>query len=499
MIKRAPVQVAPAPVAPRAVSASAVGSSALAPTALVDALSMPDAEIELCGWLLSAPAETLPLGQRLMDFLDDSMFSHPIYRAIWKTARTLVAANQVAGASAVLDAATRLSLDVGGIEHLAQLIEDPLVARADEPRLWQSAKIVRDYAMRRRADAIMRKRLAALSSDVPLERQLSELTDDIQALSFQIETQQSTGPEHISVSMGNVIDAIYNKEIEARTIVPTCYRDLDLKLGGGVKNQDLVLLAGRPSMGKTALAMGIGRNMAMNAIARRRVLFFSGEMIAEQLAMRALSAESGMPAAYLREANEEDPQLHAALNDVLPRFSEFDPAAGGEGIWLWVDDTPGMTLPYISAESRKFCQTFGHDIVIMVDYLQLVANNGGAGGPNVNTSKEVGSVSTKLKLLARQLNCPVIALAQLNRSLEARANKRPIMSDLRESGNLEQDADTILFVYRDSVYNTDADPGLAEVIIGKQRGGELGTVYMGFEGALTRFSNYNGAQPADAA
>ena len=240
-----------------------------------------------------------------------------------------------------------------------------------------------------------------------------------------------------------------------------------------MQKSDLIIVAARPSMGKTAFAM----NLVQNAILAddRPALVFSMEMPADQLMMRLLSSVGHIDQTKIRtgKLDQEDwPKLSTAVNKLKDRP-------------LYIDDTPALTPTELRSRARKLVREQGELSMIMVDYLQLmqVAGRSGEG-----RTAEISEISRSLKGIAKEFNCPVVALSQLNRSLEQRPNKRPVNSDLRESGAIEQDADVIMFIYREEVYNEETEhKGVAEIIIGKQRNGPIGTVRLAFTGKYTRF------------
>jgi replicative DNA helicase len=261
------------------------------------------------------------------------------------------------------------------------------------------------------------------------------------------------------------------------TGVPTGMTDLD-RMTSGLQQGDLIIVAGRPSMGKTAFSVNIGENVAIES--GLPVAIFSMEMGGTQLAMRMLGSVGRIDQQRLKTGrlNEEDwPKLTHAIQKM-------------NDAQIYIDETPALSSIELRSRSRRLARKCGQLGLIIVDYLQLMSAN----SPGENRATEISEISRNLKSLAKELNCPVIALSQLNRSLEQRPNRRPVMSDLRESGAIEQDADLILFIYRDEVYNPDSpDKGTAEIIIGKQRNGPIGQVRMTFLGQFTKFENYTGA------
>jgi len=255
--------------------------------------------------------------------------------------------------------------------------------------------------------------------------------------------------------------------------VSTGFMDLDEKTSG-MQPSDLIIIAGRPSMGKTSLAMNIAENAAVGH--KVPVAVFSMEMPGSQLAMRMMSSLGRINAHRMRTGKLND--------DDWPRLTSSVSLLNEAPIFI--DDTPGLTALDIRSRARRIKREHGLGMIV-IDYLQLMT-----GGGEENRATEISNMTRSLKGLAKELNVPVIALSQLNRSVETRTDKRPVMSDLRESGAIEQDADVILFVYRDEVYREDSpDKGIAEIIIGKQRNGPIGTVRLTFLGEYTKFENYS--------
>ena len=272
------------------------------------------------------------------------------------------------------------------------------------------------------------------------------------------------------------IEELYESK-EGITGVASGFKDLDA-LTSGLQEADLVVVAGRPSMGKTSLAMNIAENAAVGA--KLPVAVFSMEMPGQQLAMRMLASLGRINAHRIRtgQLHQEDwPRLTSAMGllDQAPIF---------------VDDTPALTPLELRSRIRRLVREHGHLGMVIVDYLQLMQT----GDNSENRAVEVANITRALKVIAKESRVPVVVLSQLNRGLEQRPNKRPIMSDLRESGAIEQDADLILFIYRDEVYNEDSpEKGTAEIIIAKQRNGPTGTIRLTFLGEYTRFESYTPA------
>ncbi len=269
------------------------------------------------------------------------------------------------------------------------------------------------------------------------------------------------------------IEELYESD-EAITGVSTGFKDLD-NMTSGLQRADLVIVAGRPSMGKTSLAMNIAENVAVGS--KKPVAVFSMEMPGQQLAMRMLASLGRINAHKVRNGKlgtDDWPRLTSAVG----LLNEAP---------IFIDDSPGLSPLELRSRARRLIRENGDLGLVVVDYLQLMQ----AAESQENRAIEVSNITRSLKILAKELNVPVVVLSQLNRSLEQRPNKRPVMSDLRESGAIEQDADVILFIYRDEVYNEDTqDKGIAEIIIGKQRNGPTGTVRLTFLGEYTRFENF---------
>lgn len=336
----------------------------------------------------------------------------------------------------------------------------------------QYAEIVRDKSVRRK--------LIRVTEDVAnkcyLDKdELDVILDDCEKRVFEVTQNRNTGEnEEIAKIVGDALTSIEaaSKNANAVTGVSTGFADLDYKTAG-LQPSDLVLLAARPSMGKTALALNIAEHAAVyNKVP---TLFFSLEMSRGQLANRLLAMRSRVDATKIRtgKLNEEE----------WTKLVESAAEIGDSGLIL--DDTPGISISELRTKCRKYKVEKNIGLVI-IDYLQLMSG----GGKTESRQQEISEISRALKSVAREINCPVLALSQLSRAVEARPDKRPMLSDLRESGAIEQDADVVMFIYRDEYYNHDSeDKGIAEVIIGKQRNGPTGTVKLGCQLEYTRFTN----------
>ncbi len=362
--------------------------------------------------------------------------------------------------------------EVGGLARLAALAENT-----------PSASNIAAYADIVRKRSVLRQLVAATTeiSDAvfnPGAQSSEQILDLAEQKVFEIAEQETRGRrtykniKDLLVVTLDRIDELYRKKTSI-TGVATGFDDFDERTAG-LQQSDLIIVAGRPSMGKTAFAI----NIAEHAVIKEKLsaVVFSMEMPGEQLAMRMMSSLGRIDQHKVRTGKLDDddwPRLTSAV-EILKDAN------------LFIDDTPALTPAELRARCRRISREYQLDLVI-IDYLQLMH----IPGTSENRATEISEISRSLKAMAKELKVPVVALSQLNRSLEQRPNKRPVMSDLRESGAIEQDSDVIAFIYRDEVYNEDsADKGLAEIIIGKQRNGPIGTVKLAFLGQYTRFENH---------
>ena len=357
---------------------------------------------------------------------------------------------------------------VGGMSYLMSLQEElPLPGLVE-----QHAQIIKEKAVLRdlinSASGIVNK---CYQQD---EENLAAVLDHAEKTIFQIAQKRSSSHfVQLDIWLKKTFQHLstIKSARQGVTGVPVGFKDFDL-MTSGLQSGDLVVLAARPSMGKTALAL----NMALNAAREKTgVGFFSLEMSAEQLTLRLLSAEANIPHHAIRNATISS-QEWVTLTNVASQLAEYK---------FFIDDTAGIDILELRARARKLKQD--HDIkLLVVDYLQLLTSP----RKHENRHQEVSDISRSLKALAKELGLPIIALSQLSRAVDSRTDKRPMLSDLRESGAIEQDADLIMFLYRDVMYNSETeDPGLAELIIGKQRNGPTGTVNLHFVRELTKFED----------
>ena len=412
--------------------------------------------------------------ERVSDAVSDGDFYRHDHRLIFRAIFTLAERNSpfdVVTLSEQLDKEGHLS-QVGGLGYLGELAKNtPSVAN-----IKAYAQIIRERATLRQ--------LIGISNDIadmayaPQGKSAVEVLDEAERQIFQIAEARPkaggpVGINDILVKTIDRIDELFNTN-EGLTGISTGFTDLD-GMTSGLQPADLVIVAGRPSMGKTTFAM----NLVENAVLRSEkvILVFSLEMPSDSIVMRMLSSLGRIDQTKVRSGKLDDddwPRLTSAVNLLNERK-------------LFIDDTAGISPTEMRARARRLAREHGEIGMIMVDYLQLMRIPGSSGD---NRTNEISEISRSLKALAKEFNCPVIALSQLNRSLEQRPNKRPVNSDLRESGAIEQDADIIMFVYRDEVYHPETEyKGVAEIIIGKQRNGPIGTCRLAFIGKYTRFDN----------
>lgn len=360
----------------------------------------------------------------------------------------------------------------GGLDYLVELAKN--TPSASNIRAY--SEIVRDRALLRQM--INAANEIADNAFHPDGRSSEDVLNDAEQKIFAIAEDRPNqgGPEGVNVLLKKAVDRIdtlFNSDGDL-TGVTTGFDDLDSKTAG-LQPSDLIIVAARPSMGKTTFAMNLVENALMAT--NRPVLVFSLEMPADQLVTRMLSSLGRIDQTRVRTGmlEEEDwPKLTTAVNMMRDKP-------------LFIDDQAGISPNEMRTRARRIVREHGDLAMIMVDYLQLMQMKG--SGIESRT-QEISEISRSLKALAKEMECPVVALSQLNRSLEQRPNKRPVNSDLRESGAIEQDADVIMFIYRDEVYNEDSEhKGVAEIIIGKQRNGPIGTSRLAFIGKYTKFEN----------
>jgi len=439
-----------------------------------DGLRLPphsiEAEQALLGGLMLDAAAWDQVADRVV--ADD--FYRNDHRLIFRAVADLVERSQPCDAvtlSGHLESQGMLD-QVGGLSYLGTLARDT-----------PTAANIRGYADIVRERSILRQLITAGNGIVrsalePEGREAREIVDDAERSVFEIAERGSRGKvgfklvKEILPGVVNRIDELYHSDGKM-TGISTGFKQLD-EMTSGLQPGDLIIVAGRPSMGKTTLAVNIAENAALGS--RKSAALFSMEMSAEALTLRMISSLGRINQSHLRSgrlAEEDWPRIDSAMTQLA-------------GASIHVDETPALTPTEVRARSRRLKRERGLDLIV-VDYLQLMQ----VTGTKENRATEISEISRSLKALARELSVPVIALSQLNRGVEQRVEKKPVMSDLRESGALEQDADLILLIYREEVYDPNTTrKGIADIIIAKQRNGPTGDVQLTFLGQYTKFENY---------
>jgi replicative DNA helicase len=413
---------------------------------------------------------------RAADAVAESDFYRYEHRLIFGAIGALIGSNRPADVITVYEQLqTQGKADEsGGLTYLNQLAQSV-----------PSAANMRRYAEIVRERAILRK-LIAVSDEVataafnPQGRQVSQILDEAEGKIFKIgeegarSKQGMQAMDQLAVQLIDRVTELAENGAEDVTGVRTGFYDLDRNTAG-LQPGDLIVLAARPSMGKTAFALNIAENVAVQE--GLPCVVFSMEMGASQLALRMVGSQGRIDQQHLRTGRLDNDEW-GRLTEAVERMSK---AA------IFIDETPALSVAELRARARRQARQCGKLGLIVIDYLQLMS---GSSSDGENRATEIGEISRGLKGLAKELQCPVIALSQLNRSVETRNDKRPMMSDLRESGAIEQDADVIMFIYRDEYYNKESkEPGVAEIIIGKQRNGPVGTIKLTFLRQWTKFDN----------
>jgi replicative DNA helicase len=413
---------------------------------------------------------------RAADLVRPEDFYRHDHRLIFQHISGLIERSRPADAVTVFEAlqTSGKAEECGGLPYLNALaLNTPSAAN-----IRRYAEIVRDRSVLRQ--------LAAVGDEIttsalnPLGKETKQILDESESRVFQIAEQGARGRQGfiklddlLAQELTRIQELFERANPSDVTGVPTGFTDLDSKTSG-LQPGDLIIVAGRPSMGKTSLALNIGEHVAVEL--GMPVAVFSMEMGAAQLALRMLGSIGRIDQMRLR-TGRLTPDDWSRLSGAIERMQSAP---------MHIDETPALNTLELRARARRLAREYKHLGLVIVDYLQLMS----ASGSGENRATEISEMSRSLKALAKELKVPVIALSQLNRTVEQRTDKRPVMSDLRESGAIEQDADVILFIYRDEVYNPEsADKGIAEIIIGKQRNGPIGRVNLRFGGEHTRFDN----------
>ena len=443
----------------------------------VDVIKLPPHSVEaeqsvLGGLLLDNTA-----WDKIADILGESDFYRADHRLIYRHLTRLLDDGKPADVVTVADVLKAVGEldDVGGLAYLGSLAQNT-----------PSAANIRRYAEIVRERSILR-RLAEVGAEIADSaysaggRDAEELLDAAEQKVFTIAEAGARGRQgflEMQPLLKQVVERIellYSNPTDV-TGVPTGFTDLD-RMTSGLQPGDLVIIAGRPSMGKTSFALNIGEHVALEC--GRPVAVFSMEMGGSQLALRMLGSVGRLDQHKVRTGRLTDDDW-PKLTQALGRLNEAP---------VFIDETPGLNALEVRARSRRLARVHGGLGLIVIDYMQLMSAH--SASRSENRATEISEISRSLKGLAKELHVPVVALSQLNRGLESRQDKRPMMSDLRESGAIEQDADLILFIYRDEVYNKESTKaGVAEIIVGKQRNGPIGTVELTFLKEFTRFENF---------
>ena len=430
-----------------------------------------DAEKAVLGALLTNGSNMGAVVDTVTSILKSEDFYRDAHRIIYDAILEIVHANKTADFITVgeeLDRRKRLDA-VGGLAYITSLANESVSYNVEE-----HAKIISEKAqLRRLIDAgnkIVGMTYAGEDEPTAILNKAEQMVLDV---SGQTQSESSFAAiGEVVLSNLDKLNALQQHD-GAITGVPTGFKDVD-HIFNGLQKSDLILVAARPAMGKTAFTLNIAQNVTM--LYDKTVAFFSLEMGKEQLVGRILSSVAGVSSEKLRRANM-DPADWEKVIAAADRMSKSK---------LFIDDTPGLTVQDMRSKLRRLKVEHGLDLVI-VDYNQLMQGRN-AGKGSENRQQEVSEISRNLKLIAREFNVPVIALSQLSRSVESRPDKRPVLSDLRESGSLEQDADIVIFLYRDKYYDENSEKGdNAEVLIRKNRNGSVGTVELQFVGELTQF------------
>ncbi|MGM0517669.1 MAG: replicative DNA helicase [Pseudomonadota bacterium] len=455
---------------PNPFRADASGREGGSPLALRVPPHSQDAEQAVLGGLMLDPLAFEQVGDRIRP---DDFYFHD-HRLIFEVIQELAERNQPFDAMVVSERLRALEKleDIGGNDYLAALV-DSVPSAAN---ILAYAEIIREHALLRR--------LIEVGTDISRMgyqtegRSAHDVLEHAEKEIFAIADEGSRNrrgfqgiTDLLTVAMDRIAE-LYENEGEV-TGQSTGFTDLD-SMTTGLQNGDLVIVAGRPSMGKTTFAMNIAENVALYN--QKAVAVFSMEMPGDQLAVRMLSSLGRIDQTRVRTGQLDDTDWHR-ISGAVGQLSQAK---------IFIDDTPALSPSDLRSRARRLAreQDLG---LIVVDYLQLMQ----VPGSKENRTNEISEISRSLKAVAKELNVPLIALSQLNRSLEQRPNKRPVMSDLRESGAIEQDADVIMFIYREEVYEPDTEKkGMAEIIIGKQRNGPVGSVVMTFRGQNTRFEDF---------
>lgn len=429
--------------------------------------------------LYNSPAEQSVLGglildnqawDNIADRLHEKDFYSYDHQIIFRVIALLANKNQPFDLVTITEELKKINElnNIGGEIYLVEILRNTPTSA----NIVHYANIVKEYSQDR-------KLLDAAQKIIGMIHEKSEnRCDEAEKIILKIREDQSSDPNHVSHKLNSVYQNINERSENPGKLLglSTGFQDLD-KLTKGLKHSNLIILAARPSMGKTQLALNIAEHVAIHQ--QKTVLIFSMEMPEEELDERLICSLSKIDNEKIQSGNlTKEEQLK--ITETLPIFNSSK---------LYLDDSPGLTMSVLRAKCRRIKNKHGLSLVV-VDYLSLM------DGEGETETKKIGSISRGLKRLAKELKVPVLALSQLNRNVESRDNKRPLMSDLRQSGEIEQDADIVMFIYRHEFYHNDTPAkNVAEIIISKNRAGATGKAYLTFRGNLCRFDNYYGIKP----
>lgn len=450
-----------------------VNNSLPAATAPVDPpmSSLASERMLLCAALTESRSTLL---REIVSTIAPDDFFEETHQSIWRIRTTLEDAGVAHDVTSILTSAQRSGAFLGGTDYLLGILRDELLQSASDVAIRAAGKRVHELSVLRSLTKTMESAIALAYSGLQSPDAIVDLVGDAIEHVREASKTRPTSAMHIENYLAAVIEQIdiRSNGKEPENLVPSGFSGLD-NLIEGFADGDLIILAARPSMGKTAFSLAISE--ACSTSGRKNVLYFSTEQSGNALTYRILSSASHIDARKLRTA------------DLAPNDYErlFEGAQKAGKLNLYIDETSELSLPELRARARIFSNQHEKPMIV-VDYLQRMKPHR-QGDPRVI----FGEISTGLKNLAKELKCPIIALAQLNRTVEQRPNHRPMMSDLAESGKLEQDADIIMFLYRDEYYTKDAckEPGVTEVIVGKNRDGQVGVAKMAFVSQQQRYED----------
>jgi replicative DNA helicase len=436
-----------------------------------------EAEAGVLGSLLISPDAVV----QVADFLHAEDFYREAHRMIFQAVLDLYEIGQPADLITLTDELARRGKleEVGGASYVSSLANQVPTSRN-----------VKQYAQIVERTAVLRRLIQAAGQIAAVAYNEPDATDALQEseklLAGVSQRFARADLEHIRETLREYVDKLDQLHEHRGAVVGVAsgFSDLD-KMTGGLQRSDLVILAARPAVGKTAMSL----SMAHNATVRfgHSVAIFSLEMSKEQLAARLLSMDAGVDQQKLRTGYLTDDEWER-ISDSFGRLAEAN---------IYIDDTPGISLVEMRSKARRLKQEHGFDLLV-VDYLQLMQGSGGGRAGHENRVQEISEISRGLKGIARELDVPVVALSQLSRAVESRTDKKPQLSDLRESGSIEQDADIVMFIYRDEVYNPDSDrKNIADIIVAKHRNGPIGQISLYFQAAQTRYRDLELRTPDD--